>query len=134
MNVIDLSGRRAVVTGGASGIGLATARRLLDAKAAAVTLWDRDAGALALATESFGSNRAVYARAVDVTDPGAVVQAAREAECAMGGIDILVNSAGITGPNTTTWEYPLDDWRAVIDINLNGIFYCYNIHLRGIYF
>ena len=121
---LDLSGRRAIVTGGASGIGLETSRRLLASRCAAVTLWDRDQAALERAISELPRNAPIRARAVDVTDAAAIEAASREARDAMGGIEILVNSAGITGPNTTTWEYPLDAWRSVIDINLNGIFYC----------
>ncbi|MGH7716434.1 MAG: SDR family NAD(P)-dependent oxidoreductase [Vulcanimicrobiaceae bacterium] len=118
---IDLSGRRAIVTGGASGIGMETSRRLLASGLAALTIWDRDEQALAGARKSLGDIRT---QAVDVADPGSVDAAAREANTMMGGIDILVNSAGITGPNMTTWDYPVDDWRAVIDVNLNGTFFC----------
>ncbi|MBV8602429.1 MAG: SDR family oxidoreductase [Candidatus Eremiobacteraeota bacterium] len=117
MNTIDLKGRRAVVTGGASGIGLATARRLATS-GARVMLWDRDASALAAAGAEFET------MSVDVTDATGIERAAERARATLGGIEILVNSAGITGPNATTWEYPLDAWRAVIEINLNGIFYC----------
>jgi 2-dehydro-3-deoxy-L-rhamnonate dehydrogenase (NAD+) len=122
-NQIDLSGRRAIVTGGASGIGLETSRRLLASGCSGVSLWDRDATGLDAACRTL---RAAAARAevVDVTDPHSVQRATRAALDAMGGIDILVNSAGITGPNQTTWDYPVDAWRSVIDINLNGIFFC----------
>ena len=61
---------------------------------------------------------------MDIADPAAVEKAARESAEALGGIDILIASAGITGPNTTTWEYPVDAWKQVIDVNLNGLFYC----------
>lgn len=118
---INLSGRRAIVTGGASGIGMETSRRLMASGLAALTIWDRNERALAEARKSLGN---VHTRAVDVADPNSVDAAAREANETMGGIDILVNSAGITGPNMTTWDYPVDDWRAVIDINLNGTFFC----------
>ncbi|MBV8424551.1 MAG: SDR family oxidoreductase [Candidatus Eremiobacteraeota bacterium] len=123
-NKIDLSGRRAVVTGGASGIGLETSRRLLACGCAALSIWDRDEAALQQARATLPSSANVFTRAVDVADPAAVENAARVANDAMGGIEILVNSAGITGPNQTIWDYPLDAWRSVIDINLNGIFYC----------
>jgi NAD(P)-dependent dehydrogenase (short-subunit alcohol dehydrogenase family) len=121
---LDLSGRRAIVTGGASGIGLETSRRLLASRCAALTLWDRDEAALRRAIGELPRNAPIHAHGVDVTDAAAVEAAARTARDAMGGIDILVNSAGITGPNTTTWDYPLDAWRSVIDVNLNGIFHC----------
>jgi NAD(P)-dependent dehydrogenase (short-subunit alcohol dehydrogenase family) len=121
---IDLSNRRAIVTGGASGIGLETSRRLVASGCRAVTLWDRDEAALGRAAASLERGAALRVQALDVADPAAVERAAREARDAMGGIDILVNSAGITGPNMPTWEYPIDAWRTVVDINLNGIFFC----------
>ena len=122
MNRIDLDGRRAVVTGGAQGIGRAIAERLI-VSGAAVTLWDRDTGELDAAREAIGG-RDTGAVAVDVADPAAVERAAAETVAAAGGIDILVNNAGIAGPNATTWEYPVDEWRQVIEIDLNGVFYC----------
>ena len=64
------------------------------------------------------------ARAVDVTDDQAVADAAAVTAEQIGGLEILVNNAGISGPNVPTWEYPVDDWRQVLDIDLNGVFYC----------
>ena len=122
MNRIDLDGRRAVVTGGAQGIGRAIAERLI-VSGAAVTLWDRDAGELDAARETIGG-RDTGAVAVDVADPAAVERAAAETVATAGRIDILVNNAGIAGPNAATWEYPIDEWRQVIEIDLNGVFYC----------
>ena len=124
MDRIDLRGRRAVVTGGARGIGLAAARRLLDCGVDGVALWDRDEDALKRASEALAQPHRVHPVQVDVTDAGAVASAAETARAALGGIEILVNSAGITGPNLPTWEYPVEEWRRVIDIDLNGIFYC----------
>ncbi len=120
MNQLDFAGRRAVVTGGAAGIGLAVASRLA-ASGAKVTLWDRDEAALAQAAKKVGG---ALAQALDVTDDRAVEEAARVAAERLGGIDVLVCSAGITGPNTTTWEYPVDAWRRVFDVNVHGLFYC----------
>ncbi|HZH52964.1 MAG TPA: SDR family NAD(P)-dependent oxidoreductase [Microvirga sp.] len=114
-------GRRAVVTGGASGIGLAVGARLA-AEGAQVVLWDMSADAIEAARQKIGPKTAAVR--VDVADPEAVDAACKESLSLMGGIDILVASAGITGPNTTTWEYPVDAWRHVIDVNLNGLFYC----------
>jgi len=121
MNQLDFKDRRAVVTGGAAGIGLAVATRLL-ASGARVALWDRDERALALARESLGGNVATCA--LDVADSDAVDRAAHAAAQSLGGIDVLVCSAGITGPNTTTWDYPVDAWRQVFDVNVHGLFYC----------
>lgn len=114
------TGRRAVVTGGASGIGLAVATRLAQ-EGARVSVWDRDSGQIDEAKSQMADAHAVQ---LDVRDWKAVEAAARDTADALGGIDILVTSAGITGPNTTTWEYSPEDWRMVIDINVNGVFYC----------
>jgi 2-dehydro-3-deoxy-L-rhamnonate dehydrogenase (NAD+) len=113
---LRFAGRTAVVTGGASGIGAGVARRLAD-EGATLSLWDMDQAALARA----GNNHTV---AVDVTDPEAVHSAATATAQALGKIDILVTSAGVTGPNHSTWEYPVAAWDRVIDINLKGVFYC----------
>ena len=121
MNQLDFSNRTAVVTGGGTGIGLAVAQRLA-AGGARVALWDRDAAALAKAQAALGGGTVV--QAVDVADAEAVAAAATATAAALGRIDVLVCSAGIAGPIHTTWEYPLDAWRQVIDINLNGLFYC----------
>jgi 2-dehydro-3-deoxy-L-rhamnonate dehydrogenase (NAD+) len=121
MNQLDFHGRRAVVTGGAAGIGLAVAQRLA-AGGAKVALWDRDERALANANEKL--DRAAITQRVDVTDAAAVARAAKAASSELGGLDVLVCSAGITGPNTTTWEYPVDAWREVFDVNVHGLFHC----------
>lgn len=109
-------GRVAVVTGGISGIGAGIAARLA-AEGARVSVWDMDAAAL-------GKVQATHAVVLDVTDADAVHRAAGETIQALGRIDILVTSAGITGPNHTTWEYPVAAWDRVIDVNLKGVFYC----------
>ncbi len=111
------AGRVAVVTGGASGIGAAVAARL-SAEGARVAIWDANqvpAGAPA---------GAAHAERLDLTDPEAVQGAADATARALGGIDILVASAGIAGPNATTWEYAIADWRRVMEVNVNGVFYC----------
>ena len=109
-------GRVAIVTGGVSGIGAGIAARLAS-EGARLSLWDMDAERLALAG-------AAHVVALDVTDPDAVQRAADATEAALGKIDILVTSAGITGPNHTTWDYPVAAWDRVIDVNLKGVFYC----------
>jgi len=121
MNQLDFHKRTAVVTGGAAGIGFAIAKRLASS-GARVALWDRDTRALDAAKSALGSD--AYVHPLDVSDAAMVDQAARESADAMGGIDVLVCSAGITGPNNVTWEYPVDDWRKVFDVNVHGLFYC----------
>jgi 3-oxoacyl-[acyl-carrier protein] reductase len=115
------AGRCAVVTGGVSGIGAGIAARLAS-EGAALSLWDRDAGTLADVQMRTGGT--THTVAVDVTDAEAVQTAAAETVRALGRIDILVASAGITGPNAPVAEYPVDAWDRVIDVNLNGVFYC----------
>jgi 2-dehydro-3-deoxy-L-rhamnonate dehydrogenase (NAD+) len=121
MNQLDFHDRRAVITGGAAGIGLAVAQRLA-AGGAKVALWDRDERALASANEKL--DRAAVPQRVDVTDASAVERAAKAASSELGGLDVLVCSAGITGPNATTWEYPVEAWRQVFDVNVHGLFHC----------
>jgi len=115
------AGRRAVITGGASGIGFGVASRLA-AEGASVALWDLDEGALARATEALGG-KSIGVK-VNIADWDEVERAAADTAGRLGGIDVLVASAGITGPNATLWEYPVDKWRQVIDVNVNGLFYC----------
>jgi 2-dehydro-3-deoxy-L-rhamnonate dehydrogenase (NAD+) len=127
MNQLDLRDRVAVVTGGASGIGLAIARRLL-ASGARLSLWDRSEDALENVTLSSSKDEpqplTAHTAVVDVRDYAAVERARDATLAALGRIDALVTSAGITGPNVTTWEYPLDAWRDVLDVNLTGTFHC----------
>ncbi|WP_404935215.1 SDR family NAD(P)-dependent oxidoreductase [Nitratireductor sp. L15S-10] len=111
MNHIDLTGRRAIITGGAQGIGLATGERFV-ASGAEVILWDINAQSLEKASEKLGAKAS--GRVVELTDEGAVNDAAREA----GAIDILVNNAGITGGNGKTWELTPDVWRRTVEVNL----------------
>lgn len=113
------AGRSAVITGGASGAGKAVAARLV-AEGAKVSIWDLNADATGLAALETGS---VDSQVVDVSDANAVEVAARRCAEALGTIDLLVCSAGITGATAPVVEYPLDSWRRVIDINLNGVFY-----------
>jgi len=110
-----------VITGGASGIGLAVAQRLL-ASGGRVSVWDRDATAL----EKLRSELAAGAdfRLVEVSEPTSVDAAARATASTFGRIDALICSAGIAGPNATTWEYPIDAWRQVMKVNVDGVFFC----------
>ena len=117
MNQLDLKTRVAVITGGAQGIGYATAERML-LSGAAVVLWDIDAKALAAARESLSALGTVDTATVELTDADAVLAAAGAVMRTHGRIDILVNNAGITGGNATTWELDPVMWRRVIDVNL----------------
>jgi 3-oxoacyl-[acyl-carrier protein] reductase len=121
MNALDFRSRAAVVTGGAGGIGLAIARRLA-ASGATVALWDRDPAALDAAKAQLPEGSPMLT--LDVADAGEVARATFATVAALGRIDVLVCSAGITGPNVPAWEYPLDAWRQVFDINLHGTFHC----------
>ena len=121
MNQLDFAKRKAIVTGGAAGIGYAIAQRLVSS-GATIALWDRDPAALARAETTLGGG--TLTQVVDVANAEAVARAAEDAERALGAIDVFVCSAGITGPNAPTWDYPVEAWRQVIDVNLNGLFYC----------
>ncbi|PIB91370.1 SDR family NAD(P)-dependent oxidoreductase [Caulobacter sp. FWC2] len=114
------AGRCAVVTGGASGLGKAVAARIV-AEGGKVALWDLDATTLEAVGLEIGASHTV---ALDVSDQAAVAEAAKTSNEALGKIDILVASAGITGATVPVHEFPVDSWKRVIDINLNGIFYC----------
>src|SRR5687768_11544015 len=124
MNQLDMKGRTAIVTGGAAGIGLAIAQRLSQS-GARVSLWDRDEKALAASRGMLGEG--AHTVALDVTSEAKVQDALAVTLQALGQVDALVCSAGITGPNTTTWDYPVADWRQVLDINLTGVFLCNKI-------
>jgi 3-oxoacyl-[acyl-carrier protein] reductase len=117
VNRIDLKGRVAVVTGGAQGIGYATAERMLQS-GAAVVLWDIDAPLLAQAKASLAPLGRVAVASLELTDAAAVAKASAQATAEFGRIDILVNNAGITGGNGTTWELAPDVWRRVLEVNL----------------
>jgi 2-dehydro-3-deoxy-L-rhamnonate dehydrogenase (NAD+) len=123
MNKIDLSSRHAIVTGAAQGIGLSIARRFL-LSGASVTLWDRDRDLLATTVKELGGLGTVDAVTVDVIDPEAVSRAAASTAEKFGKIDILVANAGISGPNLKAWEYPVETWKQIIDVDLNGVFLC----------
>ncbi len=114
------AGRAAIVTGGASGLGKAVAKRIV-AEGGTVALWDMNADVLATARAEVGAAHIVP---LDVSDAGAVAEAARSSAAALGKVDVLVCSAGVTGATATVQDYPIDSWRRVIDINLNGLFYC----------
>ncbi|HQT73646.1 MAG TPA: SDR family NAD(P)-dependent oxidoreductase, partial [Acidiphilium sp.] len=109
----------AVITGGAAGIGLAAATRII-AEGGNAILWDRSREAIVAAAQDLGPSCSGVS--LDVTDLRALERAAAEAVREHGAIDVLIASAGITGPNATTWDYPLDAWRQVIEVNLTGVF------------
>jgi 3-oxoacyl-[acyl-carrier protein] reductase len=123
MNHIDLTGRNAIVTGAARGIGFAIVQRLL-ASGARCSLWDMDRTALESAAESLRGAGEVHTAVVDVTDPSKV-QSAADASCKhFGTIDILINNAGIAGVSKKLWECTPEEWRQVIEIDLIGFFLC----------
>jgi NAD(P)-dependent dehydrogenase (short-subunit alcohol dehydrogenase family) len=121
MNQLDFQGRHAVVTGGATGLGYAIAQRLIQS-GGSVTLWDRDEAAARKAALALGGK--AHSVAVDVSVHAAVQAAVKSTLQHAARIDALVNSAGITGPNTKLWDYPVQAWREVMEVNLNGLFYC----------
>jgi 3-oxoacyl-[acyl-carrier protein] reductase len=120
MNSIDLNGQVAVVTGGAQGIGFAIAQRLI-ASGARVSLWDMNAAVLETAVTALGASSS--SKIVDITDLDALRRVHAEVEAELGPVSILVNSAGIAGSNATLEDYDPDEWRRIVEINLNGTFY-----------
>jgi 2-dehydro-3-deoxy-L-rhamnonate dehydrogenase (NAD+) len=121
MNQLDFMGRHGVVTGGATGLGYAIAARLI-ASGGSVTIWDRDLAGAQRAAQVLGAQ--ANAVEVDVAAHASVQQAVAATLARTQRIDALVNSAGITGPNTKLWDYPVDAWRQVMDVNLTGLFMC----------
>lgn len=126
MNRIDLKGRRAVVTGGARGIGFAVARRFVES-GARVAIWDlaeAQASAQVLGPDALGI-------AADISDEKTVADAMAATEARLGGVDMLVTSAGMTGPTAPLDGHPLASWRRVIDVHLIGAFLCCRAVLPG---
>lgn len=123
MNRIDLNEKVAVITGGAQGIGLAIAERMLDS-GASVSLWDRDEKMVNKTASSLSSKGMVETAVMDVTDLESVKKAVSQTIDAFGSINILVCNAGIAGPTMKVWEYPPEEWQNVIDIDLTGVFNC----------
>ena len=120
MNRYDLDGEVAIITGGAQGIGFATAKRMINS-GARVQLWDIDESALAEAKSELGD--ASTTAKVDITDFAECQQTANAAVASLGKISILVNSAGIAGLNASVEDYPVEEWLRILNLNLNGTFY-----------
>jgi len=123
MNRIDLTGRKAVVTGGARGIGLAIATRLLES-GAECCLWDRDAAAVEDAARALGKLGTVHPVTVDLTQPDSVQAATDATVKACGKIELLINNAGIAGAAKKTWELSPEEWQQVLQVNLFAVFLC----------
>ena len=121
MNKLDMSGRGAIVTGGASGIGYAIAQRLA-ASGATVAIWDMAADIDAKAA-SLGTGKHIGVK-VDVSKYAQVEAGLAKSVAALGKVDAMVNSAGVAGANALVADYPIDEWLRVFDINVNGLFYC----------
>ena len=121
MNKLDLQGRVAIVTGGARGIGLAVARRMV-ASGAAVSIWDADPAKAEESRAALAADGTVSAQVLDLTDEVAVAEAATKTLAAHGRIDILVNNAGITGGNMPVTDIPAAQWRRVVEVNLTAPF------------
>jgi len=128
MNQIDLNGQVAVITGGAQGIGFAVAKRFV-ASGAKVSLWDVRQDLLDAAVKELGS--AASSEVVNITDYASVEAATKAVESKLGRLDILVNSAGIAGKNAPLDEYEIDEWRRVIEVDLNGTFFVNRAVLGG---
>jgi 2-dehydro-3-deoxy-L-rhamnonate dehydrogenase (NAD+) len=123
MNVYDLNGRVAIVTGGAQGIGLAVAARIL-ASGGKVSIWDRDTALLNKTVAGLNEPARVQGLTVDIAELAAVEAGIKQALTHFGKIDILINNAAIVGPNANTWEYPPEAFRDVVNVGLIGTFYC----------
>jgi len=122
MNNLDLKNRVAIITGGAQGFGLAISKRIIQS-GGKVVIWDIDKAAAESALKEINSNNLSY-KIVDATNYNEIEKAVKESETKLGKIDIFINNAGITGMNAKVWDYPLDEWKKVIELDLNSTFYC----------
>ena len=122
MNKYNFENRNAVVTGGAQGFGYAISKKILES-GGNVIIWDIDKSAIDKAKKELNSNN-FHFQQVNVTDFNNIKNAINETETKFRKIVIFVNNAGMTGMNAKVWEYPLDEWKKVIDLNLNATFYC----------
>lgn len=112
------AGRTAIITGGASGLGLAVAERIV-AEGGRVSVWDMNP-----ALEEVCDRARLHGVRLDISDAAAVAAAAEDSAAALGKVDILICSAGITGATVPVQEFPIDSWLQVVNVNLNGLFYC----------
>ena len=122
MNNLDLKDRVAIITGGAQGFGLAISKRIIQS-GGKVVIWDIDENAVETALKKINSNDLSFKK-VDVTNFEEIEKALLETENELGKIDLFVNNAGITGMNAKVWDYPLEEWKKVIELDLNSTFYC----------
>ena len=122
MNNFDLKDRVAIITGGAQGFGLAISKRIIQS-GGKVVIWDIDENAVETALKEINSNDLSFKK-VDVTNFEEIEKALLETENELGKIDLFVNNAGITGMNAKVWDYPLEEWKKVIELDLNSTFYC----------
>jgi 3-oxoacyl-[acyl-carrier protein] reductase len=123
-NKIDLNGRYAAVTGGAQGFGRAITERFLDSGAAGVAIWDRDTALAEKTAAELKGRGKVVPVAVDVADLKSVEKGRDETIKAFGRIDILVNNAGLGGATFKVQDYPVDNWKQVMAVNVDGVFHC----------
>ena len=122
MNNLDLKDRVAIITGGAQGFGLAISKRIIQS-GGKVVIWDIDEIAVEAALKEINSNDLSFKK-VEVTNFEEIEKALLETENELGKIDLFVNNAGITGMNAKVWDYPIDEWKKVIELDLNSTFYC----------
>ena len=122
MNNFDLKDRVAIITGGAQGFGLAISKRIIQS-GGKVVIWDIDEIAIKSALDEVNSKNLSFKK-IDVTNFAEIEKELLETEKELGKIDIFVNNAGITGMNAKVWDYPLDEWKKVIELDLNSTFYC----------
>jgi len=122
MNEYNFKGRTAVITGGAQGFGFAISKRIINS-GGKVIIWDIDQKAVETAQKEINSKNFSF-QIVDITDFSSVEKSVEDLEKQFGKIDIFVNNAGMTGMNAKVWDYPLNEWKKVIELNLNATFYC----------
>ena len=122
MNEYNFKGRTAVITGGAQGFGFAISKRMIDS-GGNVIIWDIDKKAIEIAEKEINSKNFSF-QIVNITNFSDVEKSVGDLEKQFGNIDIFVNNAGMTGMNAKVWDYPLDEWKKVIELNLNATFYC----------